>query len=297
MGATNIYINGPTVITIKKDNNLFGAILLFVGGVYIGVTYKQWWPIVSELLYNVRAKFDSGLDGVLINNVPKNDASKSTTIKTSGEGKSDQSRVDASQTSATFTTKKESGDEPLVEENESPSEDVLQTEPIPSSESSSSQTVQDSNHGKSDDGLNNKNIWKQLPLPCCFKGLSREEAAKAIDELYAATIGKYISCSSRNYFYYIFSSTSLPNGYCPPSDSWISCNKGAAFLKALIKRLYNEKNGRILRGTWPNVERIFLVNGEKPHTGLGKNTNKASVQCQREVNSIVAGVLSKAKSR
>lgn len=289
-----IYINNFTTIHNTNNNNW-----LFFGGFFAGCTFmigcfKLWQ-------YNNEKKFgkdhnDSPHSDTEANQTATNH-SDSSKVDNTNKNEEVHSRVDASQTSTTFTTKKESDDEPLVEENESPAEDVLKAEPIPSSELSSSQAVQDSNHGISDDELNNKNIWKQLPLPCCFKGLSREEAAKAIDELYAATIGKYFSCSSRNYFYYIFSSTSLPNGYCPPSDSWISCNKGAAFLKALIKRLYNEKNGRILRGTWPNVERIFLVNGEKPHTGLGKNTNKASVQCKREVNSIVTGVLSKVKSR
>lgn len=147
------------------------------------------------------------------------------------------------------------------------------------------------------DALSNKKIWKQLSLPCCFKGLSREEASKAIDELYKALSGKYISCSSRNYFYYVFGGISLPNEYCPPSDSFISCNKGEAFLRTLIKILYNEKNGRVPRVTWIIAENIFLVNGEKIHTRLGQNTNKASVHYQREVNSIVKGVLNKVKSR
>ena len=292
MGASLIYINKPIIINIKGNSRL-SSMLLFVGGVYIGATYKQWWPTVSELLYNVAEKIDSCLDAFIISNVPKNAASSPTTSKIPSEDKRDQSRADASQTSVTSTTEKEPDGEPLVEENESSVEVVLKDEPAPSLESSSFQAVQDSDHGKPDD----RKIWKQLPLPCCFKGLSREDAAKAVDELYAATVGKYINCSSRNYFCYIFSSTSLPNGYCPPSDSYISCNKGAAFLRALIKRLYSEKNGRILRGTWPNVEKIFLINGEEPHTRLGENTSKASVQCQREVNSIVTGVLAKVKAR
>lgn len=299
MGASFIYINSLTIINIKGNSRL-SSMLLFVGGVYIGATYKQWWPTVSELLYIVGTKIESYLDN--LNNVPKNATSKSTTSKISNEDKRGQSRVDASPTSTTSTIKKESSEEPLVEVNDSQVEDILKDAPVSSTESSSSQVIQDSEQNnkpsmQQSDALNNKKIWKQLSLPCCFKGLSREEASKAIDELYRALSGKYISCSSRNYFYYVFGGISLPNEYCPPSDSFISCNKGEAFLRTLIKILYNEKNGRVPRGTWIIAENIFLVNGEKIHTRLGQNTNKASVHYQREVNSIVKGVLNKVKSR
>ena len=295
----NINFNG-TIVVIVKGNSRLSSMLLFVGGIYIGVTYKLWWPTLSELLYIVGTKIESYLDN--LNNVPKNATSKSTTSKISDEDKRDQSRVDASPTSTTSTIKKESSEEPLVEVNDSLVEDILKDAPVSSTESSSSQVIQDSEQNnkppmQQSDALNNKKIWKQLSLPCCFKGLSREEASKAIDELYRALSGKYISCSSRNYFYYVFGGISLPNEYCPPSDSFISCNKGEAFLRTLIKILYNEKNGRVPRGTWIIAENIFLVNGEKIHTRLGQNTNKASVHYQREVNSIVKGVLNKVKSR
>ena len=48
MGASFIYINSLTIINIKGNSRL-SSMLLFVGGVYIGATYKQWWPTVSEL--------------------------------------------------------------------------------------------------------------------------------------------------------------------------------------------------------------------------------------------------------
>lgn len=285
----------------------------FVGGCVTGLTLAiSWYKLPVELKEQLKKEivdflsfiFTSPKQSTFTNKRNIHTGKTSVTESTDDVINKHKEMVSQSATfqpSSSITTESEAFDE-SIEEHVSLVQEVLKDAPVSSTESSSSQVIQDSEQNnktpmQQSDALSNKKIWKQLSLPCCFKGLSREEASKAIDELYKALSGKYISCSSRNYFYYVFGGISLPNEYCPPSDSFISCNKGEAFLRTLIKILYNEKNGRVPRGTWIIAENIFLVNGEKIHTRLGQNTNKASVHYQREVNSIVKGVLNKVKSR
>lgn len=113
---------------------------------------------------------------------------------------------------------------------------------------------------------------------------------KVLHKLYK-NLKDYMSCSSLEYFLYIFGDR-LGN-YQPSDNDFIDWTGGKYSLQSLIIKLYKPDGAKsVPRGTWGKVEEIFLMHGKRiPPKTMKLETNHIPEKVRNAIDQIVESSL------
>lgn len=119
---------------------------------------------------------------------------------------------------------------------------------------------------------------------------------KVLHKLYK-NLKDYMSCSSLEYFLYIFGDR-LGN-YQPSDNDFIDWTGGKYSLQSLIIKLYKPDGAKsVPRGTWAKVEDFFLIDGKRiPPKSMKLETNHIPEKVRNTIGQIVESSLNLSRQK